>query len=154
MSVRPCHLFLVSNLTFSLLVYLLNPIYMSLPHLLPLTVSDLDVSPLPGSVDLLGDTELFLLPSKINSALSGQRSGYPPSPSPHPSSLLSFLLPLSLLFKISPYPCIFGNFTSPTYFHHFIPSLKFPLTLISCALWFPCGLECSKTNGIIRITHS
>lgn len=38
--------------------------------------------------DLHSDTELFLLPSKINTALSGQRSGYHPSATYYPSSWL------------------------------------------------------------------
>lgn len=38
--------------------------------------------------DLHSDTELFLLPSKINTALAGQRSGYHPSATYYPSSRL------------------------------------------------------------------
>lgn len=55
----------------------------------------------PSHADLRSDTRLFLLPSKINSALSGQRSRYPPSPRQHPSPRLSFLLLLSLFLPHS-----------------------------------------------------
>lgn len=56
--------------------------------------------------DLRSDMELFLLPSKINLALSGQRSDYLPPLTPHPC-----LTPL--LLQITPFSSVFPNFSPP-----------------------------------------
>lgn len=63
--------------------------------------------------DLRGDMELFLLPSKINLALSGQRSDYLPSLTP-PSTTHVRLAPL--LFQITPFSSVFPNFPHPCVF--------------------------------------
>lgn len=107
-------------------------------HLLSMTVWCMAALLLPSPVALRSDTELFLLPSKINLALSGQRSCYPCfTLTLSLFHALSFLLPLCLcfclsLFKISQSSCICGNISSLTYLHHFISFSNLSLTLISC----------------------
>lgn len=81
--------------------------------------------------DLRSDMELFLLPSKINLALSGQRSDYLPPLTP------THVLPLSF-YKSPHFLLSFPTFLLPPYAHFH---------------WFPQSPGSSEMNGII-INHT
>lgn len=87
---------------------------------------DLVVALLPRCVDLRGDTELFLLPSKINLALSGQGSCY--LPRPFPLSCFPFPPPPSLVSTSL-------SFKYPSFLSYPISLKTFPLLPISTLLF-------------------